>query len=117
MLHAKNTTFLKCGHAVKLGASEIAVCPQEGINHVLNWVVVNYKAVNENHSSVNSTPFSCHSVCFALRRCLERSAVVVQFVAGEPFGGQVPKLSINFEEILLPTLGNLQSKIRSRNLP
>ena len=102
---------------MKLGASGIAVCPQEGIKHVSNWFVVNYKAVNEDHSNVNSTPFRCHSVCFVLRRCLERPAVVVQFDAGEPFGGQVPKFSIHFEEILLPAYGNLQSKVRSRSLP
>ena len=71
-----NTACLKCGHAVKLGAIGFAVCPQEGIKHVLHWFVVNYKAVNEDHSSVNSTPFYCQSGFFALRRCLERPVVV-----------------------------------------
>jgi hypothetical protein len=42
---------------VKLRASGIAVCPQEGIKHVLNWFVLNYKAVNKEHSGANSTPF------------------------------------------------------------
>ena len=61
-----NTTYLKCEHAVKLGANGIAICQQEGIKHVLNWFVVNYKAVNKDHSSVNSTPFCCHSACIHL---------------------------------------------------
>jgi hypothetical protein len=62
-----NTTGLKCEGAVRLGANGIAVCPQEGIGigigrmRVLNWFVFNCKAVNKDHSSVNSAPFGCHS--------------------------------------------------------
>lgn len=56
-----NTACLKCERAVKLGANRIAVCPQEGMKHVLNCFVLNYKAVNKDHSSVNSTPCCCHS--------------------------------------------------------
>ena len=51
-----NGTCLECERAVQLGANGIAVCQQEGMKHVLNWSVVNYKAVNKEHSSVNSTP-------------------------------------------------------------